>query len=106
MWIDETLELEMDDVEKMIYSLKRANKSWKTPLDSLFDHMNVIQEDKTRRCASKKIKCYNDCVDLSYIRMQIVHKFGTTKNESYRTHTNKGYTIIGRDFKQKSVVLV
>ncbi len=50
-------------------------------------------------------KCYNDCVDLSYVRMQTIHKFGTTKNESYKTNTNKGYTILGLDTKQKFVVL-
>ncbi len=45
-------------------------------------------------------------MDLSYVRMQTTHKFGTTKNESYKTHTNKGYTILGWDTKQKFVVLV
>jgi hypothetical protein len=55
MWIDETLEGEMDDVEKGTYSLKRANKSWNTPLNSLSNHMNVIQEDEIRRCAYRKI---------------------------------------------------
>jgi hypothetical protein len=35
MWIDETLEVVMDVIERGTHSLRRANKSWNIPMNSL-----------------------------------------------------------------------
>jgi hypothetical protein len=39
MWTDETLEIAMDDVERMTHSL-RTNMSWNIPMNSLSNHLN------------------------------------------------------------------
>jgi hypothetical protein len=39
-------------------------------------------------------------MDTNYVRMWIVHKFATTKDESYRANTNKGDTTLGWDTMQ------
>jgi hypothetical protein len=52
MWTNETLKMVMDVIERGTYLLRRTNKSWNIPLNSLSNHL----KDKTR---SKKIgpKC-------------------------------------------------
>jgi hypothetical protein len=40
MWIDETLEVLMDVIERVTHSLKKATKSWNIPMNSLADHLN------------------------------------------------------------------
>jgi len=40
MWIDETLELEMDAIENGTFSLRRANKAWNIPMGSIFNQLN------------------------------------------------------------------
>ncbi len=40
MWIDETFEVVMDVIERGIYSLRKANRSWNLPMSSLVDHLH------------------------------------------------------------------
>jgi hypothetical protein len=40
MWINEPLEVVMDDVERGRCSLRKANMSWNIILSSFFDHLN------------------------------------------------------------------
>jgi hypothetical protein len=44
-------------------------------------------------CVYKKRGCYIDQVDLKHVRMWIVHKPTTTKDEGHKTNMNKRYTI-------------
>jgi len=54
------------------------------------EQQNKIHEDGTKRCAYIKILCCNGCMDLSYVRMRIVHRIVTIKDESCRAHINMG----------------
>jgi len=38
--MDETLKIIMDAIERGTHSLRRANRSWHIPMNSLFDHMS------------------------------------------------------------------
>jgi hypothetical protein len=38
MWMDETLKIAMDVVERGTHFLKRASRSWNIPMNSLSDH--------------------------------------------------------------------
>jgi hypothetical protein len=40
MWMDETLEIAMDVVERRSHSLRRANRLWNIPMNSFSNHMN------------------------------------------------------------------
>jgi hypothetical protein len=39
-------------------------------------------------------------MDLNYARMHIAHKLTIAKDEGWKTHTNKGCTILGWDTMQ------
>jgi hypothetical protein len=47
MWINETLEVAMDVIERRTHSLRRANRSWNLPMSSLVDHLHG--ETKSRK---------------------------------------------------------
>jgi hypothetical protein len=40
MWIDETLEVAMDVIERGTHSLRKASRSWNLPMNSLVDHLH------------------------------------------------------------------
>jgi hypothetical protein len=40
MWTNEALKTTMDVVEKGTHSLRRTNKSWNIPMNSLSNHLN------------------------------------------------------------------
>jgi hypothetical protein len=40
MWTNEVLKVTMGVIERGTHSLRRANKSWKIPMNSLADHLN------------------------------------------------------------------
>jgi hypothetical protein len=40
MWTNDALETIMDVVRRGTHSLKKANKTWNIPLNSLFNHLN------------------------------------------------------------------
>jgi hypothetical protein len=86
----------MDVVEKRTNYLMRANRSWNIPLSSLFNHLNG---KKNLGSLGQKVCLQNDDMDISYVRMWIVHKPTIAKDEGCITHTNKGYTILRWDMK-------
>ncbi len=45
-WTNETLEATMDVVERGTHSLRRANRSWNIPMNSLVDHLNGESKSK------------------------------------------------------------
>jgi hypothetical protein len=40
MWTSEMLEEAMDVIERRTHSIRKANKSWNIPMNSLVDHLN------------------------------------------------------------------
>jgi hypothetical protein len=50
MWIDETLEAIMDDIERGTYFLTRANKQWNILLSSFSNHLN--RKTRSRKMGS------------------------------------------------------
>jgi hypothetical protein len=40
MWTNETLKATMDVVERGTHSLRRVNRLWNIPMNSLIDHLN------------------------------------------------------------------
>ncbi len=76
MWIDETLKVTMDVIEKRTHSLRRANKSWNIPINSFFYHLNG--KTKSKKMAPRgvligKRGCNNDYMDISNVRIWIIH---------------------------------
>jgi hypothetical protein len=45
-WTNETLEVTMDVVERGTHYLRRANRSWNIPMNSLVDHLNGESKSK------------------------------------------------------------
>ncbi len=46
MWTNEALEEAMDAIERGIYSIRRASKSWNIPMNSLVDRLNEKTKSK------------------------------------------------------------
>jgi hypothetical protein len=76
VWTNEALKVAMDVVKRRAQSLRRASKLRNIPMNSLFYYMNGKTKSKKmgpRGVLTKKKSCINDYMDISNVRMWIVH---------------------------------
>jgi hypothetical protein len=109
MRTNEALKMVMDVIKRGIYLLRRTNKSSNIPLNSLSNHLKDktrSKENRAKRCVYRKKRCWSDYLNFSCVRMWIVHKLVTTKDEGRKSHTNKGYITPRWDTMRKLVILV
>lgn len=72
--------------------LRRANRSWNISLSSLSNHLNGktrSRKMKPRGGFIKEKKIYNDQMDLKSVKMLIVYKPITIKDEGCKVDINK-----------------